>query len=820
MANKDGKPHFHIENAGTSHEFRKAASPVSKAHPTLDPTAHGAQLLGHLEGLIQAQEYTAQLQTPVDIDRVGLQVTFKSFEGFELAFESLSSERDGIELLNIQIKNNTYFATVFIPEGKLVVFQRKLEKYVETSSNEKIANKKLIESIANFHQATLGSLWTDAPDLLPSDKQQVTSWEVWLPRGDGQAEVDFKRLAHSLEIPVASRKIEFRERVVRYIEASIAQLTSSVHLLNTIAELRKPKETAEFFDNLTIEEQRDWSSELLERLSYEPEDHNPTVTIIDTGVNIAHPLLAPFSSQDKMFTTNDAFGWADVEGHGTNMAGIALWGDLKDSLELQGSVTISHNLESVKIINQNGDNEDQAYGAIITEATILPEMFSAATNRIYTIAICATDTRDMGRPSAWSAAIDELCFNRLGEQDPKRLFIVAAGNSKIQPVNYNDYPAYLDSHQIHDPGQSWNALTVGAYTEKVTIAETGYTAPVADVGEISPYSSTSTEWDARKPIKPDVVFEGGNIALEPTGGFSVPSLSLLTTDHSIQERLFTTFWATSAATALAANFSAKVFARYPNLRPETVRALVIHSASWTDAMYAQFASTGTEKQKSAQLIQRVGHGVPDLEKALDSASQRASVIIEDSIKPFKKDNSVKFNELRLHDLPWPTELLQELGNTDVKLTITLSYFIEPNPSNRAFSNKYSYQSHNLGFELKRSLESNDQLLQRISTGNQPDDFKAQGDSGQWLIGPRARAHGSVSKDVWEGTAVDLASMDKIVVVPGNGWWKTRTSFKLHDEEVRYSLVLTIETPASDVDLYTAIENVIQSTIATQVDINT
>ncbi len=49
-------------------------------------------------------------------------------------------------------------------------------------------------------------------------------------------------------------------------------------------------------------------------------------------------------------------------------------------------------------------------------------------------------------------------------------------------------------------------------------------------------------------------------------------------------------WATSAATAQAARLAAIVQAEYPNLWPETARALIVHSAEWTQAMRSEAES--------------------------------------------------------------------------------------------------------------------------------------------------------------------------------------------------------------------------------------
>jgi hypothetical protein len=85
---------------------------------------------------------------------------------------------------------------------------------------------------------------------------------------------------------------------------------------------------------------------------------------------------------------------------------------------------------------------------------------------------------------------------------------------------------------IHDPGQAWNALTIGAITELVHITEpdaSGYQA-IAPEGGLSPFSTTSQTWQSHWPLKPDVVFEGGNAAKDAIGAVWMPSLSLFTTN--------------------------------------------------------------------------------------------------------------------------------------------------------------------------------------------------------------------------------------------------------------------------------------------------
>ena len=53
------------------------------------------------------------------------------------------------------------------------------------------------------------------------------------------------------------------------------------------------------------------------------------------------------------------------------------------------------------------------------------------------------------------------------------------------------------NHSVEDPGQAWNAITVGAYTDKVVIEDPSYEefTPLAERGAVSPFSSTSVMWD-------------------------------------------------------------------------------------------------------------------------------------------------------------------------------------------------------------------------------------------------------------------------------------------------------------------------------------
>ena len=136
----------------------------------------------------------------------------------------------------------------------------------------------------------------------------------------------------------------------------------------------------------------------------------------------------------------------------------------------------------------------------------------------------------------------------------RRLFVVSAGNIDEMALE-RDHISRSDVEPVHDPAQAWNALTVGAFTDKVVISDTGWNgwSPVASRGDLSPWSTTSVMFQPTWPIKPEVVFEGGNVVHDAADNVDFPcdDLCLLTTFYKPAEKTLVSTWATSAATAQA-----------------------------------------------------------------------------------------------------------------------------------------------------------------------------------------------------------------------------------------------------------------------------
>lgn len=161
------------------------------------------------------------------------------------------------------------------------------------------------------------------------------------------------------------------------------------------------------------------------------------------------------------------------------------------------------------------------------------------------------------------------------------------------------------------------------------------------------------------------------------------------------------------------------------------------------------------------LVRHCGFGVPDINRAVWSLSNSLTMLIESELYPFKKEvgKEPALRDMNLHQLLWPLDELESLGETEVEMRITLSYFIEPNPSSRGVRSRYRYESHGLRFDVKRPPESENDFRGRINSLaiNEDNINKSSGDDKGWLIGPQNRHKGSLHSDIWQGTAADLAS---------------------------------------------------------------
>lgn len=750
-----------------------------------------------------------------DLDYEFVYIEFESAINFELTFDRFEDAGGNIRLASCKAIFDTdtnneeqviYKIAVYLNKHAVSTFLDKIEKYInEDTPGGKPKNQNLIANIENIRAATLESFWQETEIEFPELNQNVW-WEVWFSNVNSEEITASIRSFRQNGLIVNERILEFPENTVGLVKGTPEQLASTLLYQDNLAELRKPIETSDFFTNLDKTWEGDFIDDLKVRINNEINQSDVVVCLLDSGVNRVNPLLEDLIPSRNLDSINPEWTNSDSypHGHGTPMAGLILYGDLNEPLSSSDVVNITSNIESIKIIDAGTANDPDLYGKITLEAIASAEIINPRSKRIVCLAVTAPDHEYLGRPSSWSAAIDQKLFGSIDERNDNTLVLISGGNL---PLNDRlTYPLANDDFSVQDPAQTFNAITVGSYTNKDRINSQEFPGAelLAQRGQMSPCNSTSVNWNKRWPRKPDIVFEGGNDGIFNSGILDHDSLKLLSTGvGGVGRSWLTTFSDTSASVALASKFASELYQKYPSYKPETIRALIIHSADWNNAMLNNINLEDLSSEEKWNLISKVGYGIPSLESAKYSAENSLTMIAERSLKPYKyEDSRAKTNEFNLFDLPWPTDILTDLAELNVKLKITLSYYIEPNPGNRLYASDQSYKSHGLRFKMIDRNEGLERFKARVSRSirEEQEDYIQEGRE-NWLLGSQVRDKGCIHKDLWIGSAADLALRNKIAIYPVGGWWKNRKKLMRYDCNVDYSLIISIETESTEVDIY-------------------
>ena len=393
---------------------------------------------------LQQEWATAEAEQAVaHVTRQGIYLEFKSDPGFDLVTKSLEDRRSPlpekqVRLLNVRVEVNevenektgevepveTVFAAVYIPHEKKNHFLKKIEAYANEIDQRsgKPKNASLVNSIGDIRKALLvPSFWQDWPSLKPGADPE---WcEVWLSSHRQEVIDRFEALLAQERIEARPGVVRFPERAVKVVHASLAQLERLTTLSDDIAEYRRAKDTTAFWTEMENREQAQWVEELLRRCQVDS-DTDVAVCILDTGVNNGHPLLAPVLRDEDCLSVNPDWGGHDHDmanqGHGTRMAGIAAYGDLRACLAGREGIFLRHCLESVKILPPPPDtNQPDLWVFLTAQGVSRAEIEAPQRKRILCMAVTASDTRDWGRPSSWSGAMDQLTAGvGSGDADP------------------------------------------------------------------------------------------------------------------------------------------------------------------------------------------------------------------------------------------------------------------------------------------------------------------------------------------------------------------------------------------------------------------
>jgi hypothetical protein len=255
------------------------------------------------------------------------------------------------------------------------------------------------------------------------------------------------------------------------------------------------------------------SHDLKSFLLQPPPADAPSVIVMDTGIATAHPLLKA-ALLPSAIAGPEIQGSEDTYGHGTQMAGLALYPDLGAAIE-KGNFSATLWIQSSRLLVKphDGAASDANYDKwpVLTHGAVrsAEDADSRPRNRVFTMAVTRTmqdPPFDGPVPTLWSHAVDVIAFG----EGQGRLLVVAAGNARHSKWLdlAEQHPQLQLSEKIHEPAQAANALTVGAFTERVELpphqAYSEYRVVATKSGGISPFTSAGiagSEW----PIKRNAV---------------------------------------------------------------------------------------------------------------------------------------------------------------------------------------------------------------------------------------------------------------------------------------------------------------------------
>ena len=523
------KKHFYLgNNIAEDHDFSPWPTHFrGEQLPQRDRTAHATLVRkcykAAIAHAIACQEERNKKGLPIangvyvdiEMDKKFIPVSFGKQDG-----------HGGATIMKVTDKGNesSVDVTVFVKKDKKNWLEKKVDDYEKKNTQKgNPCNEKIIAPINNIVATDIRTLYVSAAEFEAIPEEGSFRYELWLSHSKDNTKETIETTLSRLKIEKVVEPLLFDGVDVWLIRADKQQLCKLPLSLGYIEGIRPYKEPSVLIKTNT--ENREWSELIKNQITFCDDAENVIVGILDTGVNNAHELLKDSLPNNRMDVAIGVQSAVDKTDHGTGMAGLALLGDLTDiAYQRNVSIDVHHALSSIKIYEDGYTTPKEFYGAVIEDAIDKASNMKAS---IQCMAVTDESSYN-GIATSSSAALDESIYHQ-GLCD--RLVLVSAGNVETSDVYSNHYIESCKAHTVKSPAQAWNALTVGAYTEKAVINDDAY-KPLAALGGVSPYSCSSFPWNEKRN-KPEIVMEGGNVAYHNLlKEISHSDLSLVTTSNN------------------------------------------------------------------------------------------------------------------------------------------------------------------------------------------------------------------------------------------------------------------------------------------------
>ena len=534
----------------------------------------------------------------------------------------------------------------------------------------------------------------------------------------------------------------------------------------------------------TVAEVRATTLDDLEILEH-PAADAPHLCIIDSGIARGHPLLAAAVGETIAVPSNLGDG-LDVHGHGSLVAGLALYGDVEQCRQ-RGVFRQTIWIDAARVTDSN--NELGGDQLITTQMREAITYFADQGCRIFNISL--GDERlpyQGGQPSTWASTLDNLAHAL------DILIVVSAGNSQppaqsyhLNPA-YNDYPGFLlhPEARIIEPATAANALTVGA----LAIGGQSYSnqrSPEALSHPLlamqdRPAPFTRCGFGVRGAVKPELVEHGGNYSYDPQFARlpNDPGVSLVSLNRSFETgKLFSFDRGTSFAAPKVAHAAAQLLREMPAASANLLRALLVHGSE----LPAEAARLPLDDESILRLY---GYGQPNLARSLNSTDNRVILYAEAAIP---------LDWYHVYEIPIPDLFKHTPGTRQIAVTLAFD------PPTRKRNNRYL--GNTMSFRLLRGVDLDhlERVFKKRTQGERKDRFNTQSANCTLYPGATRRDSGTLQHGAWvakRNRSLEHVEPFYLVVLDDNNWQNA------NDEPQRYALVVSLEHSVPLIPLYAAV----------------
>lgn len=539
------------------------------------------------------------------------------------------------------------------------------------------------------------------------------------------------------------------------------------------------------------------------------------ICILDSGINTNHPLLRSAVAESESFVDEEE---ADLAGHGTAVAGVALYGDVEacNASDFWQPQLWIYNGKVMKKCPHTGDAvyNEHTLDASLTQAV---EHFVDLGCRIFNLSLGNSNAPYDGMHVRGLAYILDVLSRR-----HNILFVVSTGNfcgseNPAVPVNSwrDEYPEYLLAEQsaIIDPAPAMSALTVGSIARhNATIDAQRY----PDINQLSPASENQPSPFTRHgpsvkgAFKPDLVATGGNLAcpVNTRGGQWKPvnrGLGVLTLNHEfVGNTIFKEVCGTSLAAPYITHLAGRLLNEYPKSSANLIRAMLVNRAELPNEVVTTFSkklrndykeNKNTYNRDVARDV--AGYGVVN-EGDLFRSSDHAVVLIS--------EQTIEKDSCQFFELPLPADFLRKSKGTR-ELTVTLAY----SPAVR--TTRVEYLATQISYRLVKGTSLDDvqryfNQADKAATETRNDDAVSNRN-----ISAQQRSRGTVQSSRWTFKKRNPDEKWFVVVIRQDREWNHPDVLA----EEPYALVVTVaDRENENAQLYTQIQALIaQQTVVRQ-----